>query len=85
MQRLGDLTDVPLEDITALALAPHFLTLPKIGPEFAPALHEREAHLLANLIVIRDGFLRLTGKRDPNACHVNHHNERTNGKPSARL
>jgi hypothetical protein len=85
VDRLGDLPDVALEDVAALALAAHPLALAQVGAELAPALHERELHLLADLVVVGDRLLALAGERHPHRRHVDHDHERPHRQAAPRL
>src|SRR5439155_8838706 len=49
------------------------------------ALVQREGDLLADLVVVGDGFLRLAGERYPDRRHVDEDHHRAGGERAARL
>ena len=56
---LADLADIPLEHIAPGGLPLHLLPLAEIRSQLSAAFHQGQLHLLADLIVIGDGFLSI--------------------------
>ena len=80
-----DFLDVELEDVAPAELGLRPLAAAQEHAEPAPALLERELDLLANLVVVGDGLLRLAGKRHPDRRHVNEYDHRARGQSAPGL
>ena len=81
----GDFADVAFEDATTLGLLAHLLSPTQVGAELSSTLLQGEFHLLADLVVVGDGFLRFTREGNPDAGHVHENDQRSDRQPVAGL
>jgi hypothetical protein len=82
---LHDLLDVELEDIAPAELALGPLAAAQEHAEPAAALLQRQLDLLADLVVVGDGFLGLAGEGHPHRGHVDEDHHGPRRERAARL